>query len=73
MAPISFIVIISIFTFILVSSIVFSLYFWLKTMKILGEKSNKKLRKPQSIYERMADDQDATEQFIYMRRKLFGG
>lgn len=73
MAPISFIIIITIFTFLLVFSIVFSLYFWLKTLNKLGEKSNKKLLKPHSIYERMAEDQDATEQFIYMRRKFFGG
>ena len=73
MAPIIFVVFISIFVLILVSSIVVFLIAWMKTMNKLGEKSRKSLLKPKTFYERMAADQDATEQYIYMRRKFFGG
>ncbi len=73
MAPILFVVFISIFVSLLVLSIVVFLFAWLKAMNKLGEKSRKLLLKPKSFYERMADDQDATEQYIYMRRKFFGG
>ncbi len=73
MAPILYIIFISIFVCLLVSAIVAFLLVWMKSMNKLGEKSRKILLKPKSYYERMAEDQEATEQFIYMRRKFFGG
>jgi hypothetical protein len=56
-----------------VSAIVVFLFAWMKAMNKLGEKSRKMLLKPKSYYERMAADQEATEQFIYARKKFFGG
>ena len=73
MAPILFVIFISIFVCLLVSSIVVFLLVWMKAMNKLGEKNRKMLLKPKSFYERIAADQDATEQYIYMRRKFFGG
>lgn len=73
MAPILFIIVISVFICLLVSAIVVFLLFWMKAMNKLGEKSRKMLLKPKSYYERMAADTEATEQFIYARKKFFGG
>ena len=78
MVSVSFITILTLFSLILIIGFVVFTVFWLKIIIQLKQKSEIKLTKEnissiKSIYERMGDDSEATEQYIYMRRKLTGG
>lgn len=78
MVSVSFITILTLFSLILIIGFVIFTVFWLKIIIQLKQKSEIKLTKEnissiKSIYERMGDDSEATEQYIYMRRKLTGG
>ncbi|MCG3221120.1 MAG: hypothetical protein H7641_07030 [Candidatus Heimdallarchaeota archaeon] len=67
-----------VFVTLILVGIVFFTVFWFKAIILLKEKTNipstiKTIDLEKSIYERMADDSEATEQYVYMRRKLMGG
>lgn len=66
-----------VFAIIMVAVIVFLAVFWYKMIlqfkqKLYASSSLKNLNVPDSIYKRMADDSEVTEQYEYMRRKLVG-
>ncbi|MCG3215116.1 MAG: hypothetical protein KAS63_00210 [Candidatus Heimdallarchaeota archaeon] len=64
-----------VFAVLLLISSVFVSYFIIRVVRGLKQKNLLSIRKRKyrTIYERMADDQQATEQYMYMRRKLTGG
>ncbi len=66
-----------VFAIIVVAVIVFLAVFWYKMIlqfkqKLYSSSSLKNLNEPDSIYKRMADDSEVTEQYEYMRKKLVG-
>lgn len=66
-----------VFAIIMVAVIVFLAVFWYKMIlqfkqELYASSSLKNLNVPDSIYKRMADDSEVTEQYEYMRRKLVG-
>jgi len=78
MVSTAYISIIVVFATLLVFGIVFFAVFLFKAIFQLKQKSDmpsatKTIDLDKSIYERMADDSETTEQYIYMRRKLIGG
>ena len=78
MVSAAFISILVIFIILIVVGIVFFTIFLFRAIIQLREKDNipstiKSIDLKKSIYERMADDSEATEQYIYMRRKQMGG
>ncbi len=78
MVSASFITILALFSLILVIGFVIFTIFWFKIIIQLKQKSDIKSSKEtinlvKPIYERMGEDSEATEQYIYMRRKLTGG
>jgi hypothetical protein len=78
MVSASIITVLSLFSLILAICFILFTIFMFKAIIQLKQKTNIKspirsveLVKP--IYERMGDDPEATEQYVYMRRKLTGG
>lgn len=66
-----------VFITLIVVGIVFFTIFWFKMIIQLKQKidmpsTTKNIDLDKSIYERMADDSEATGQYGYMRLKLFG-
>ncbi len=68
-------VLLVVFAILLLICFSFAFYFVIRVVTGLKQKNLLSLRKRKyrTIYERMADDQEATEQYMYMRRKLTGG
>lgn len=78
MVSVAFILILVVFAILIIIGIISVTIFWFKVIIQLKEKTNipstiKTISLKKSIYERMADDSEATEQYVYMRRKLMGG
>ncbi|MCG3225729.1 MAG: hypothetical protein H7645_02330 [Candidatus Heimdallarchaeota archaeon] len=78
MVSVAFISMIAVFALLMVVGIVFFTIFLFKIIIQFKEKTDipstlKSIDLKKSIYERMADDSEATEQYVYMRRKLMGG
>ena len=78
MVSAAFILMLVIFTTLIVVGIVFFAVFWFKVIIQLKQKKDivsttQTIDFDKSIYERMADDSEVTEQYVYMRRKLIGG
>ncbi len=78
MVSAAYILMLVVFVTLILVGIVFFTVFWFKAIILLKEKTNipstiKTIDLEKSIYERMADDSEATEQYVYMRRKLMGG
>ncbi len=66
-----------VFIIIVVAGILLLAFFWYKKIlqfkqKLYASSSLKDLNVPDSIYKRMADDSEVTEQYEYMRKKLVG-
>ncbi|MHA2358128.1 MAG: hypothetical protein ACXABK_05120 [Candidatus Heimdallarchaeaceae archaeon] len=64
-------------TLIVVGIGIFSIFWYKVIIQLRAKKESKtttkKIDLDDSIYTRMADDPEATEQYVYMRRKLTGG
>ncbi|MCG3259129.1 MAG: hypothetical protein H7644_05250 [Candidatus Heimdallarchaeota archaeon] len=61
----------------MVAGIILLAVFWYRKIlqfkqKLIASSSLKNLNVPDSIYKRMADDSEVTEQYEYMRKKLVG-